>query len=128
MSQVMNLILLTLSFGLAACAAESQDWPQLHGPHQDCTVSGGPKLLDCWPKDGPPLIWKSDWIPCGEEGGFSSPIVANGKVFIYSAAKKPLPGKKPYQVVTPEILADAGWLPGVPDALAKKIEAAWADK
>ena len=106
----------------------SQDWPQLGGPDRNGIAPVSPKLMDAWPKDGPPQLWKSVWIPACEEGGFSSPIVADGKVYVYATAKNPLPGKKPYQIVTPEILADAGWLAGLPEELAKKIEAAWASK
>ncbi|MBI3832152.1 MAG: PQQ-binding-like beta-propeller repeat protein [Planctomycetes bacterium] len=120
-----------LAAAFAALGAEtppSADWPQSRGPNRDGNVPGGPKLLDAWPKDGPPLLWKSEWIPGCEEGGCSSPVVSDGKVFIYSNAKQPIVPGKPYAIVTPEVLADAGWMTGLPDELAKKLEAAWAAK
>lgn len=115
--------------GLAAAEApQPADWPQWRGPNRDGMASNSPKLLDAWPKEGPPLLWKSEWIPACEEGGCSSPVVADGKVFIYATAKVPIAPGKPYQLITPEFLSDAGWHPDLPDALAEKIEAAWASK
>ena len=104
----------------------ASDWPQWRGPNRDGVAPASPKLLDRWPKGGPSLLWKSEWIPACEEGGTGSPVVADGKVFVYANAKLPIGGGKPYQIVTPELLMEAGWLPDLPDELAKKIEAAWA--
>jgi len=109
-------------------APSGNDWPQWRGPNRDGIAVSSPKLLDSWPKDGPPLLWKSAWIPACEEGGCSSPVVADGKVFVYSNAKQPVGGGQPYQLVTIDLLLDAGWLPDLPDDLCKKIEAAWAAK
>ena len=104
------------------------DWPQWRGPNRDGIAPASPKLLDTWPKEGPPLLWKSDWIPACQEGGTGSPIVADGKVYVYASAKFSTNGGKPYQIVTPELLADAGWLANLPEDLGKKIEAAWSAK
>ena len=128
-SQLLAGVLLVLGIRgvgalLAAEKSAASDWPQLGGPNRNNIAPDSPKLMDAWPKDGPPQVWKSDWIPACEEGGFSSPVVAAGRVFVYATAKNQLPGKKPYQVVTPEILADAGWLADLPEDLAKQIEAA----
>lgn len=103
----------------------SQDWPQFRGPNRDGIAADSPKLLDMWPKDGPPLLWKSTWIPGCEEGGCSSPILAGGKVYVYSNAKVPIEAGEPYRFLTDEVLADSGWMPNLSEALAKKVEEAW---
>ncbi|MGH9784025.1 MAG: hypothetical protein ACRD88_07550, partial [Terriglobia bacterium] len=75
MAPFATLLLCGLHAGVAfhAEAQSSSDWPQWRGPNRDGTVVGGPKLLDSWPKEGPPLLWKSAWIPACEEGGTGSP-------------------------------------------------------
>ena len=107
----------------AAGPASQPDWPQWRGPNRDGVAPNSPKLLDAWPKGGPKLLWKSDPIPGGPsgrfapDGGAGSPVVADGRVFLFSdhASK---------YVVTSKMLADWGWMDGVPDDLAKKIEEA----
>src|SRR5689334_4996476 len=70
-------------------ARETQnDWPQFCGPNRDSVVAHGPRLLDTWPKDGPPLAWKSAPIPGWTQGGCGSPAVADGKVFVSATAKE----------------------------------------
>jgi outer membrane protein assembly factor BamB len=104
------------------------DWPQYCGPNRDGSVLSSPKLLDEWANEGPPLAWKSDSIPGWTQGGCGGPVVADGKVFVYATAKTPLGGGTLYKIVTPEILAAAGWMPDLPADLAKKIEEAWSRK
>lgn len=112
--------------GRAAEPGSPSDWPQWRGPNRDGVAPSSPKLLDSWPKEGPPQLWKSDWIPGCEEGGAGCPVVAGGKVLVYANAKIPLDGGNGYRFVTPDLLAAAGWLADLPDDLARKIEAAWA--
>lgn len=52
------------------------DWPQWQGP-QRTAVSRETGLLQDWPKDGPALLWKAENLG----GGFSTPSVAQGRVF-----------------------------------------------
>jgi outer membrane protein assembly factor BamB len=113
------------AWGNLAVAAE-QDWPQWRGPNRDGVALNSPRLLDTWPKDGPPLLWKSEWLPGCEEGGCGDPVVADGKVFVYANAKIPNGGGDSYRAITTNLLALAGWNAGLPDALARRIEAAWA--
>lgn len=107
-------------------SAANADWPQWRGPSRDGTAVNSPKLLDAWPKDGPRLLWKSSRIPSGFEGGCGSPIVADGKVFLYVNWKHPRGNETNYHLITAELLSDAGWLPDLPAELAQKIETAWA--
>jgi outer membrane protein assembly factor BamB len=71
-------LLCLVSIFSSAPAAKQQnfDWPQWQG--QDRTaVSHETGLLQDWPKEGPPLLWKADNLG----GGFSTPSVAAGRVF-----------------------------------------------
>ena len=101
------------------------DWPQWRGPTRDGIAPTGPKLLDSWPKEGPKLLWKTDWIPASlSGGGMGHPVVADGKVFLYVTWRHPLGGGKDFHLFTDENLSIFGWLPDIPEDLAKKIEAA----
>jgi outer membrane protein assembly factor BamB len=57
-------------------AAKPFDWPQWRGPNRDAvyTETG---LLQQWPRNGPPLVWKQK----GLGGGFSTPSVAAGRIY-----------------------------------------------
>jgi hypothetical protein len=112
----------------SSSASATTDWPQFCGPNRDSVVVNSPKLLDAWPKEGPPLVWKSDWVPGWIQGGCGGPAVADGKVFVYATAKNPVGGGALYKLVTPEVLAAAGWQAVVPDDLAQKVEEARTQK
>jgi outer membrane protein assembly factor BamB len=60
-------------------------WPQWRGPRRDgiCDEKG---LLEKWPQDGPPLIWKIT----GLGRGWSSPIVAGDRLFVTGDVGKDL--------------------------------------
>jgi outer membrane protein assembly factor BamB len=54
----------------------ADDWPQWQGADRNA-VSKETGLLKEWPKDGPPLAWKSQ----GLGGGDSAPSIAAGRIF-----------------------------------------------
>ena len=56
--------------------SSAADWPQWQGPDRNA-VSKETGLLKSWPKGGPPLAWKATDL--GQ--GFSTPSVANGRIF-----------------------------------------------
>jgi outer membrane protein assembly factor BamB len=56
--------------------AQAGDWPQWRGPNRD-GISKETGLLKQWPKEGPPLVWKTK----GAGGGYSSFAIANGRLF-----------------------------------------------
>lgn len=57
-------------------ARRDRDWPQWRGTNRD-GVSHETGLLDSWPDDGPPILWKA-----GDLGkGYSSVAVAQGRIF-----------------------------------------------
>lgn len=61
----------------APCWAD--DWPQWRGPNRD-GISTETGLLKEWPEGGPALVWKATDIG----GGYSTPSVADGRVFVIS--------------------------------------------
>jgi outer membrane protein assembly factor BamB len=77
MAALAALLCLISAFSAApALQRQNFDWPQWQG--QDRTaVSRETGLLQDWPKDGPPLLWKAENLG----GGFSTPSVAAGRVF-----------------------------------------------
>ena len=70
----MKLISATIASWLALTAVHVADWPQWRGPNRDGVVSpGGPVPTDLSPT--PKVVWR---LNIG--GGFSSPVVAGGKL------------------------------------------------
>ena len=129
MTQCFKLSSLVLSLGVVAVVGAlraADDWPQYRGPSRQGIAADGVKLADAWPKDGPKQLWKSEWIPGAGDGGAGSPVVADGKVYLYVNWMHPVGGGRKYHLITTEFLQDAGWLPDLPAELAKKIEDAWA--
>jgi len=62
------------------CAA---DWPQWRGPERTGVAPDGVPLANAWPKTGPKLVWQVDNLPGGRSTGFGSPVIANGRVYLY---------------------------------------------
>ncbi len=58
-------------------ATASIDWPQWRGPNRDGISYDTTKLLNKWPDDGPPLLWKVG----GLGRGYSSVAVTDGRIF-----------------------------------------------
>src|SRR4051812_36584135 len=52
------------------------DWPTFRGPDRT-GVSTETGLLQEWPKEGPPLVWKAD----GVGRGYSSLAIAGGRIY-----------------------------------------------
>jgi outer membrane protein assembly factor BamB len=61
--------------------ARAEDWPCWRGPQRD-GISRETGLLKEWPKDGPTQLWKVDL-----SGGFSSVVVADGRLFTQTREK-----------------------------------------
>jgi len=73
---ICGAILLLFSSSVASFAQVGSDWPQWRGPNRD-GISKETGLLKQWPKEGPPLVWKTK----GAGGGYSSFAIANGRLF-----------------------------------------------
>jgi outer membrane protein assembly factor BamB len=69
-------VCIMVSSAILALSASADDWPQWQGPDRTA-VSKERGLLKEWPKDGPPLAWKTN----GLGGGDSAPSVAAGRIF-----------------------------------------------
>ena len=125
-ASVALLGLATMASAAPASQPGSADWPCWRGPDRNGLARTSPKLLDSLPPGGPKLVWKSDYIPFGWQGGWGSPVVAEGKVFLYVHWMHPNGDGKRLKPITAQFLEELGWIPGVPDDLAKNLEDAWA--
>jgi len=66
---------------IACLPARAEDWPRWRGPRQD-GISQETELLKEWPNGGPRQLWKAQL-----SGGFSSVVVADGRVFTQTKEK-----------------------------------------
>jgi len=102
MSSKAPLSLLALLITL--CPLSAADWHQWRGPDRNGTVTAGPRLLNQFPARGirPEWYTDSEAIPGIANGGWSSPVVANNRVYLFThqktrLGKNPLPARKfPY--------------------------------
>ena len=74
--QVLSLVPFLL-FSCERLVADDNEWPWWRGPNHDGR-SPDTGLQKNWPDGGPPLIWKAK----GLGGGYSSPTVANRRIFV----------------------------------------------
>ena len=65
-----------LGWTILLSCARADDWPQWQGPQRNA-ISKETGLLKEWPKEGPPLAWKTQKLG----GGDSAPSVAAGRIF-----------------------------------------------
>jgi outer membrane protein assembly factor BamB len=96
----------------AQLKAAPGDWPGWRGPDRT-GVSKETGLLKEWPKGGPKLLWKAD----GLGGGFSTPSVAGGRIYLLGTEGKKelliaLAAKDGKPVWRREVGAEAGGHPG----------------
>lgn len=73
----------------AVCqVATAQQWNQWRGPHRDGLAAGSPRLLDALPREGLSPVWISESdVPTGGGGGWSSPLVAGDRVYVFAHLK-----------------------------------------
>ena len=62
------------------------DWPQWRGPQRTGYVES-PPLKRSLPKQGLAPMWKVSRLAGGNSGGWSSPAIADGRVYVYSHTK-----------------------------------------
>jgi outer membrane protein assembly factor BamB len=86
MIQTRNTTLLLLTLTLAI-PARADDWPQWMGPKRD-GVWRETGILQKFPAAGPKIRWR---VPCG--GGYASPTIANGKVYVTDRQISPTTSK-----------------------------------
>jgi len=74
--QLTKAFISALCWTLLLSCARADDWPQWQGPDRNA-ISKESGLLKEWPKEGPPLAWKTQKLG----GGDSAPSIAAGHVF-----------------------------------------------
>jgi outer membrane protein assembly factor BamB len=74
---VLFLLLTLVAFSFCSGNSETNKWrgPLANGIYNE------PGLLEKWPENGPDLLWTIEQL--GD--GFSSPVIANGKIFVSGA-------------------------------------------
>lgn len=85
-------LLAVMVTGLSAqlCLA-NQDWPTFRGADRSAT-SNDTGLLETWPADGPPLVWKG----AGAGRGYAELAIAGGKIFTLGDAPSTAEDKDEY--------------------------------
>lgn len=71
------LILVTLSVFLGSAFANTDEANKWRGPLAN-GIYDEPNLLENWPDDGPKILWVVEKLG----NGFSSPVFANGKIYV----------------------------------------------
>ena len=79
----MKLTAAIVALGLSA-ALRAEDWPQWRGPHRN-SIWHETGILDSFPASGLKALWR---VPIGT--GFSSPCVAQGRVYVTYARVTPI--------------------------------------
>jgi outer membrane protein assembly factor BamB len=69
--------------------AGAGDWNQWRGPERNGFFTGSPPLIEEFPAEGLMPVWITE-EPF--RGGWASPIVAGGKVYLYNYSREPKPG------------------------------------
>jgi len=77
-----SAIILFLALGVLWATSVAGDWSQWRGSQRNGLVADGVPLLNTLPEGGLKLLWRSETIPSGDDGGHSSVVVANGKTYI----------------------------------------------
>ena len=72
--------LLLLLFVALVPSASAGDWPCWRGPHHDGIAQ---ETVRSWPAAGPKVLWRADLT-----GGYSSMVIANGRLFTQTKDKK----------------------------------------
>ncbi len=109
---------------LIASSTQAADWGQWRGPSRNGIAAQSPSLADKWATEGPKKLWESEEpIPSGGAGGYGSPVVADGRVFLYVCWKYRVPLET--RTLAARSLEQLGWAAEKPpEDLLKAVEAA----
>ncbi|MCA9052940.1 MAG: PQQ-binding-like beta-propeller repeat protein, partial [Planctomycetaceae bacterium] len=76
------------------------DWPCWRGPLRTGAAADSPPLIEALPDEGIRPAWVSESIKGAREGGWASPVIADGRVFLFAHEREKLselgPVKYPY--------------------------------
>ena len=120
-----GIAVITLSTVILHAAETQQDWPQWRGPDRCGICPDKIALAESWPTAGLQRLWVSGEIPSGESGGYGSPVVADGYVFLYANEKYAVPSLT--RTLPENILRDMSWVPTnnlPPEAVLKAVDEA----
>jgi outer membrane protein assembly factor BamB len=99
------------------------DWPAWRGPLQSGAQLQSGALADSLPSNTWKAVWESAPIPGDTEGGFGSPVVADGRVYLFCSWRTWT--NLSVRRLTAGQAAQLGLLPpALPDAALSEIEAA----
>lgn len=73
-------------------AARGEDWNQWRGPNRNGVDPSSLPLIESLPADGLKALWTSENIPSGGNGGWGSPVVSAGKVYLFAHFQTRKPG------------------------------------
>lgn len=82
-SSLMAVPFAAVILALASATNGQADWNQWRGPDRDGLAPSSPKLIDKLPEAGLEPLWLNSEVPAGFDGGWGSPVVANGKVYLF---------------------------------------------
>lgn len=89
---ILSLTLACLATNLLTAA----DWNQWRGPNRDGTAPDSPAMIENLPADGLMPMWISeDTIPSARDGGWSSPVIADGMVFVFTHTRTRVGAEEP---------------------------------
>lgn len=79
------------------------DWPQWRGPDRLGSISTEP-LIEALPAEGLAPEWMLDDLPGGNSGGWGSPVISGGRVFVFAHTREKTadPGEKKYPWLSPD--------------------------
>lgn len=102
---ILNWTPLTLGLLLLTASSAFGDWPQWRGPDRTGYIQTE-ELISSLPAQGVEPLWKFDQFPGGNNGGWSSPVISDGRVFVYAHTKIKNPdaatGQRKYPWLPPE--------------------------
>ncbi len=78
-----------LASAVVFALASADEWPQWRGPNRN-GLSTETGLLKTWPEGGPKLVWQTS----GLGGGYSTPSISGGKIYVMGSKDQPDTGGK----------------------------------
>lgn len=81
-------VVLFVSLAIVATASRGDEWNQWRGADRTGYNANSPALIDRLPAEGLKPVWlTSQGLPSSKNGGWSSPVVADGRLFLFAHEK-----------------------------------------